>query len=72
MPDAAGPPPVAVKIPDGQARRVTLTGHDPAGRQVVNDALLIVHNDTVYVVSVDAARPTAAIDAAIASITWAR
>ncbi len=74
LPDASGTP-RDVTIPDATARRVTLTGHDAAGRASTDDALLVVHADRVYILSADAdpaGRPaaTAALDAAIGSIRW--
>ena len=77
MPDAAGPPPSAMTVPGAKARRVTLRGHDAAGRATVDEAVLLVHGDHVYVVSVDAdptASPaaTAVLNAAVASISWGR
>jgi hypothetical protein len=75
MPDATGPAAVAVSIPDATARRVTLTGHETKGRVTVEDAVLIVHGDRVYVLagdSDDRGRPAAkaALDAALASTRW--
>ena len=77
MPDAAGPPPSDVAVPDARAERVTRTGHDAAGRATVDDAVVIVHGDAVYVLAIDAdpvARPAAeaALAAAVASVTWGR
>ncbi len=77
LPDAAGPAAQVVTLSDAQARRVTLTGHEPDGRTITEDAVLIVHGDRVYVLATDAdpaARPAAAsaLDAAVASVRWTK
>jgi hypothetical protein len=77
MPDAAGPPATDIAVPDANARRVTLAGHNAAGRLVTEDAVLMVHGDRVYVLvadSDDAGRPAAkaALEAAVASVRWAK
>ena len=76
LPDATGTP-REVTVPGATARRVTSAGHDAAGRSTTDDAVLLVHDDRVYILAVDAdpaARPaaTAALDAAVASLHWTR
>ena len=76
LPDATGTP-TEIRVPNATGRRVTLTGHDAAGHATTDDAVLLVHADRVYILTVDAdpaARPaaTAALDAAVASLRWTR
>ncbi len=75
--DATGPTPAAVTLPGARARRVSLAGHDAAGHPATDDAVVVVHGDRVYILSVDAdpaGRPAAvvALDAAVASVEWDR
>ncbi len=74
LPDATGTP-REVTVADATARRVTLAGHDAAGRPSTDDAVLMVHADRVYILSADSdpagrAAATAALDAAVGSIRW--
>ena len=75
IPDVTGPAPVTVTVPDARARRVALAGHDAAGAVTTDEAVVIVHADRIYILSVDAGpggQPAAraALDAALASIAW--
>ena len=77
MPDATGPAARPVTVPDAAARRVTLAGHRSDGRAWVEDAVLVVHGDRVYVLAADSDPPgrpaaAAALDAAVASLRWVR
>jgi hypothetical protein len=63
-------------LPDAKQHRVQLTGQIN-GKPAVNDAVMIVHNDKVYILSIEtdpAAYPQLKekLDAVIASLKWIR
>jgi hypothetical protein len=74
MPDAQTANLPDPSIPDAKAHRVKLTG-TVNGKPAVNEAVLIVHNDKVYILSIElepTAYPTAqkALDLAVGSLQW--
>jgi hypothetical protein len=72
--DAVDSDPGPLTIPDATASRVKLTGHI-AGKSAINEAVLIVHADHVYILSIHSddagyAVARAALDAAVKSLRW--
>ena len=72
--DAVDSDPGPVTIPDATASRVKLTGHID-GKSAINEAVLIVHADHVYILSIHSddagyAVARAALDAAVKSLRW--
>lgn len=76
IPDAVVEENVTITVPDAKARRITSVGHS-AGKPAIDVAVIMVHNDQVYILSVDSddtGRDLAdkVLDAAVISVKWTK